>query len=63
VRAPAAIQKGEDGTPSLGATLEHAAELAELGVTDVNVNLTVYARTEDELPAYYDELERRIATW
>jgi probable F420-dependent oxidoreductase len=63
VRAPAAIRKGPDGAPSLGATLDDIAVLTEVGVTDVNVNLTVFAREPDAVPAYFDELEQRIASW
>ncbi len=63
VRAPAAIRKGPDGKPSLGATFDDVGALGELGVTDVNLNLTVFARSADAVPAYFDELERRIASW
>jgi probable F420-dependent oxidoreductase len=63
VRAPAPIQLGADGAPSLAATLDGVNELTALGVTDVNVHVTAYARTEDSLSSYFDELERRIAAW
>jgi probable F420-dependent oxidoreductase len=63
VRAPAPIQKGADGAPSLGATLDGVDTLAELGVTDVNLHIMAFAPTDDAVPAYFDELERRLASW
>ncbi len=63
VRAPAPMQKDDDGAPSLGATLDGLDALAELGVTDINLNLTAYARDEAGLPGYFEELEQRIASW
>lgn len=62
VRAPVPIAKGDDGKPSLGATLDGIPAIAELGVTDINLNVTVFAREPDAFPAYFDELERRIAS-
>ncbi len=63
VRAPAPISLGADGTPSLGATLDAAAGLADLGVTDVNVHVMAFAASEADLPAYFAELEQRLAGW
>lgn len=62
VRAPVPIAKGDDGKPSLAATLDGIPAIAELGVTDVNLNVTVFAREPDAFPPYFDELERRIAS-
>jgi probable F420-dependent oxidoreductase len=63
VRAPAPMQTDDDGAPSLGATLDGLDTLTDLGVTDINLNLTAYARDEAGLPGYFEELEQRIARW
>ena len=54
------MQKDDDGAPSLGATLDGLDVLTDLGVTDINLNLTAYARMEAGGPGYFEELEQRI---
>lgn len=63
VRAPLPIAKDADGKPSLGATLDGAGALTEVGVTDLNLNFTAFVREADAVRPYFEELERRIAAW
>lgn len=58
IRAPLPMQRGADGALSLGATLEGAGPLAELGVTDVYLTLTAFAADEPAAARVFDELPR-----
>lgn len=59
VRASLPVVRGDDGAPSLAATLDGAGALAELGVTDCNLTFTAFVRDEDAAGAWFDELASR----
>lgn len=58
VRAPLPVKRDDNG-PSLAATLDGADELASVGVTDLNLTMTVFARDEESAGRFFDELASR----
>lgn len=63
VRAPVPIRKDGDGSPSLAATLEGTDELAAIGITDLNLTITVFAKDDEGATRFFDEIASRwVAT-
>jgi len=60
VRAPLPMARGDDKKPVLGATLDGAPALAEIGVTDVYVTITAFAPDADAQDRFIAELERSL---
>lgn len=54
VRGTLPVARGDDGAPSLAATLDGAGALAEAGATDLNLSLTVFARDIEGASRFFD---------
>jgi len=59
IRAPLPVKRDDSGDVSLAATLDGAAPLADIGVTDLNLTLTVFARDDEAAGHFFDELASR----
>ncbi len=59
VRGTLPVVKGDDGRPSLDATLAGADELGEMGVTDAQLTMPAFVRETERVPAFFDDLASR----
>lgn len=56
VRAPLPIVRGDDGVPSVTATMRGIDQLADAGVTDVYLTYTAFASDDASSDRFFDEL-------
>ncbi|MBM3671755.1 MAG: TIGR03619 family F420-dependent LLM class oxidoreductase [Actinobacteria bacterium] len=60
VRAPLPIVRGDDGAPSVTATMNGMGALAGVGVTDVYLTYTAFTSDDESSDRFFDELTERL---
>lgn len=62
VRSVSRIGRLEDGTPDVAATIELAASMLEVGVTDIDMPFSYFVRSLDDVEPYFAAASKAIAT-
>jgi hypothetical protein len=60
VQGPLPVAQGDDGRPSLAASMAGASALIEAGVTAVHVPMGAFCRQPDAAPAFFAEAVERF---
>ena len=60
VQGPLPVVKGDDGRPSLGASMAGAPALLAVGATAVHVPMGAFCREPDAAPAFFEEATERF---